>query len=151
MNHSNKDEKPVTESGEGRPLIKENMRQLNMLSTQSGGGMSQGLERVRQAAKENKELKFTALLHHLTVDLLQECFYGMKREAAPGVDGVMGVFRERLSRFWRHNLMRRSQKAGLSWERMHRLLEVWIPRPRVLHPWPEVRFAVRNQDRSRMR
>src|SRR5947209_7774095 len=59
-----------------------------MFPTQSGGSMSQGLARVRQAAKENKELKFTALLHHLTVDLLRESFYRMKREAAPGVDGV---------------------------------------------------------------
>lgn len=88
MNHSNKNDKPVTESGEGRPLIKENTRQSSMFPTQSGGSMSQGLERVRQAAKENKELKFTTLLHHLTVDLLRGCFYGMKREAAPGVDGV---------------------------------------------------------------
>lgn len=88
MNHSNKDEGKVTESGEGRPLIEENTRQLSMLPTQSGGGMSQGLARVRQAAKENKELKFTALLHHVTVDLLRECFYGMRREAAPGEDGV---------------------------------------------------------------
>src|SRR5215472_11845795 len=88
MNHSNKDEEQVTESGEGRPLIKENMRQLNMYPTQSGGSMSQGLERVRQAARENKQLQFTALLHHLTVDLLRESFYRMKKEAAPGVDGV---------------------------------------------------------------
>jgi group II intron reverse transcriptase/maturase len=92
MNHSNKDGKeeegPVTESGEGRPLIKENTRQSSMFPTQSGGSMSQGLARVRQAAKENKELKFTALLHHLTVDLLRESFYRMKREAAPGADGV---------------------------------------------------------------
>jgi group II intron reverse transcriptase/maturase len=87
MNHSNKDE-PVTESGEGRPLIKENMRQLNMCSTQSGESMSQGLARVRQAARENKQLQFTALLHHLTIDLLRERFYRMKREAAPGMDGV---------------------------------------------------------------
>jgi RNA-directed DNA polymerase len=88
MNHSNKDDKPATESGEGRPLTKENTQQLNMYPTQSGGNMSQGLTRVRQAAKENKELKFTALLHHLTVELLRESFYQMRREAAPGVDGV---------------------------------------------------------------
>src|SRR5947209_890052 len=88
MNHSNKDDNQFTESGEGRPLIKENTRQPNMFPTQSGGSMSQGLARVRQAAKENKELKFTALLHHLTVDLLRASFYRMKREAAPGVDGV---------------------------------------------------------------
>ena len=88
MNHSNKDDSKFTESGEGRPLIKENTRQPNMFPTQSGGSMSQGLARVRQAAKENKELKFTALLHHLTVDLLRASFYRMKREATPGVDGV---------------------------------------------------------------
>jgi RNA-directed DNA polymerase len=88
MNHSNKDERQVTESGEGRPLIKENTRQPNMYPTQSGGSMSHGLERVRQAAKGNKQLQFTALLHHLTVDLLRESFYRIKQQAAPGVDGV---------------------------------------------------------------
>jgi retron-type reverse transcriptase len=50
--------------------------------------MSHGLERVRQAAKGNKQLQFTALLHHLTVDLLRESFYRIKQQAAPGVDGV---------------------------------------------------------------
>src|SRR5215472_13832267 len=88
MNHSNKDEREVTESGEGRPLNKENMRQLNMCPTQSGADMTQGLARVRQAARGNKQLQFTALLHHLTVDLLRESFYRIKKEAAPGVDGV---------------------------------------------------------------
>jgi hypothetical protein len=43
---------------------------------------------VRKAAKENKEMRFTALLHHLTIDLLRESFYSLKRKAAPGVDGV---------------------------------------------------------------
>jgi retron-type reverse transcriptase len=43
---------------------------------------------VRKAAKERKEMKFTALLHHLTVDLLRESFYALKRKAAPGVDGM---------------------------------------------------------------
>jgi group II intron reverse transcriptase/maturase len=43
---------------------------------------------VRKAAKEHQEMKFTALLHHLTVGLLQESFYALKRKAAPGVDGT---------------------------------------------------------------
>ena len=76
------------ESGEGRPLIKENAGQPNTYPTQSGKGVSQGLAGVRKAARENKEMKFTALLHHLTVDLLRESFYSLKRKAAPGVDGV---------------------------------------------------------------
>jgi hypothetical protein len=88
MNCSNKDGKPRAESGEGRPRIKENARQSNTYSTQSERGVSQGLAGVRKAARENKEMKFTALLHHLTIELLRDSFYSLKRKAAPGVDGV---------------------------------------------------------------
>src|SRR4029077_10014361 len=88
MNHSNKDGKPLAESAEERPLIKENARQPNTYPTQSGKGVSQGLAGVGKAAKENKETKITALLHHLTIELLRESFYSLKRKAAPGVDGV---------------------------------------------------------------
>ena len=88
MNHSNKDGKLFAENGEGRPLIKENVRQPNTYPTQSEKRVSQGLMNVREAARGNKEMKFTALLHHLTVDLLRDSFYSLKRKAAPGVDGV---------------------------------------------------------------
>jgi RNA-directed DNA polymerase len=71
-------------------LIKKNAGQPNMCPTQSGARVSQGLVGVRKAARENKETKFTALLHHLTIDLLRESFYSLKRKAAPGV-GVDGV------------------------------------------------------------
>ncbi len=50
--------------------------------------MSQGLSGVRRVAKEKKQERFTALLHHLTVDLLRDSFYALRRKAAPGVDGV---------------------------------------------------------------
>src|SRR5205807_4446898 len=43
---------------------------------------------VRQAARERRSERFTALLHHVTIDLLRESFYALKRQAAPGVDGV---------------------------------------------------------------
>ena len=88
MNHSNKDTRPSAESGEGRTLIKENASQSSTCPTQSGKDVSQGLAGVRKAAREHKEMKFTALLHHLNVDLLRESFYSLKRKAAPGVDGV---------------------------------------------------------------
>jgi len=88
MNHSNKGGKPSAESEEGRPLIKENTHQSSTYPTQSGKGVSQGLAGVRKAAKERKEMKFNALLHHLTVDLLRESFHALKRKAAPGVDGM---------------------------------------------------------------
>src|SRR3974377_974901 len=88
MNQSNKDGRPFAEIEEGRPSIKENACQPHTCPTQSGKGVSQGLAGVRKAARKNKEKKFTALLHHLTVDLLRESFYSLKRKTAPGVDGV---------------------------------------------------------------
>lgn len=88
MNHPNKDGKPLAEGEEGRPLIKENTHQPSTPSTQSETRVSQGLAGVRRAAKERKEMKFTALLHHVTVGLLGNSFHALKRRAASGVDGV---------------------------------------------------------------
>ena len=88
MNRLNKDGKLSAESEEGRPLIKENTHQPSTPSTQSEIRVSQGLRGVRKVARERKEMKFTALLHHLTVALLRDSFYALKRKAAPGVDGV---------------------------------------------------------------
>jgi RNA-directed DNA polymerase len=56
--------------------------------TQCRERVSQALERVRKAARLRKEEKFTALLHHINTDLLREAFYALKRDAAPGVDGL---------------------------------------------------------------
>ena len=69
-------------------MIKENTHQSSMHSTQCEVRVSQGLAGVRKAARERKEIKFTALLHHMTVALLRDGFYALKRKAAPGVDGV---------------------------------------------------------------
>ena len=88
MKGSNKGGQPTAESPEGRPETKENVREPHMRPTQGSQRMSQGLEGVRRAAQERKQEKFTALLHHLTIDLLRECFYNIKRSAAAGVDEV---------------------------------------------------------------
>jgi len=56
--------------------------------TQSRERVSQGLRGVRERAGKNKQERFTALLHHVTPQLLRESFYALKRKAAPGVDGV---------------------------------------------------------------
>jgi len=50
--------------------------------------VSQGLHGVRERARKNKQERFTALLHHVTPELLRESFYALKRKAAPGVDGM---------------------------------------------------------------
>ena len=89
MNQPNKVELQATaEAGEGRPRAKENSSSSNMSPTQSGSSMSQGLWRLREAAKRNKKIRFNALLHHVTTSFLRDCFYALKRQAAPGVDGV---------------------------------------------------------------
>jgi len=62
---------------EGRPLTKENTQEPNPCRTPSRENGPSGLARVREAAKDG-ELKFTALLHHVSIDLLRESYYGLK-------------------------------------------------------------------------
>src|SRR5579859_2429844 len=88
VNQPNKEGQPSAEVGEGRAQIEENIVRSHMSPTQSGKRMSQGLRGVRKAATERKQERFTALLHHVTVDLLRDSFYALQRRAAPGVDGV---------------------------------------------------------------
>jgi group II intron reverse transcriptase/maturase len=60
----------------------------NTQPTQSGERVSQGLNGVRERARKNKQERFTALLHHVNVDLLRESYHELNRKAAPGVDEV---------------------------------------------------------------
>jgi retron-type reverse transcriptase len=82
----NKDGKPSAEGTEERRPTKENTVQATASQMQSWGNALDGLRRVREAAKRDKRLRFTALLHHVSVALLSNSFYALKREAAPGVD-----------------------------------------------------------------
>jgi RNA-directed DNA polymerase len=84
----NKAPQGVAEGLEGRGSIKENIEEPNPSRTPRRGIGSQGLVGVRQAAKKDKGLRFTALLHHVTETLLRDSFYLLKRGAAPGVDRV---------------------------------------------------------------
>ena len=84
----NKSGKPPAEVVEERPLTKENMDQPNLYRTQSRESGRNGLDRVREAARRDGKLRFTALLHHVTVDLLRDSYHSLKKQAAPGVDGT---------------------------------------------------------------
>ena len=88
VNQPNKEGQPSAEAGEGRAQTRENIAQSHMHPTPSGKRMSQGLDGVRKTAKERKQERFTALLHHLNVDLLRDSFFALQRKASPGVDGV---------------------------------------------------------------
>jgi len=88
MKQPNNEASASAEAVEGRAQTKENGAEPGTSPTQRGERVSQGLGGVRQAARERKQERFTALLHHLTVELLRESYYALKRNAAPGVDGV---------------------------------------------------------------
>jgi group II intron reverse transcriptase/maturase len=73
---------------EGRPLTEENAEKPNPSRTPSREIGPSGLDRVREAAKGDEKMRFTALLHHVNIDLLRSSYYDLKRQAAAGVDGV---------------------------------------------------------------
>jgi RNA-directed DNA polymerase len=62
--------------------------------------------------------------------------------AVPTNKEALSAFRYHVTNLWRRTLRRRSQKDRMTWERMTRLANHWLPRPRILHPWPNTRFAV---------
>src|ERR1700733_14790888 len=76
------------EAVEGRPLTKENMEESNLCRTQDRESKPSGLDRVRQAAKKDKGVRFTTLLHHVSIELLGSSYQSLKQRAAAGVDGM---------------------------------------------------------------
>jgi len=64
--------------------------------------------------------------------------------AVPTNAHALWSFRDEVIRRWRQTLGRRSQNGYLNWARMMRLADDWLPKPRILHPWPEQRFAVKH-------
>ncbi len=85
---ANKAGEPAAELVEPRAGTKGNADQRSTLRTQGRESAAQGLDRIRQAARQDKETRFTALLHHVSIDQFREAFYALKRKAAAGVDGV---------------------------------------------------------------
>ena len=85
---TNKAGRPAAEPAEPRAGTKGNAKQGGTLRTLNRESASHGLDRVRKAAREKKKEKFTALLHHITVESLEEAFRELRKDAAPGIDGV---------------------------------------------------------------
>jgi len=117
---------PVAEGVEGRGLAKGNSLQQNAPRTPSRTGASSALERVRQAAKGDKKMRFTALLHHIyNLETLRMAYFRLKKEAAPGVDGET----------WRHygedlesNLQNLSERLKRGAYRAKPVRRVYIPK-----------------------
>lgn len=86
--HSNNGEQSPAEGVEGSCSTEGNADEANTHRIQGRARVSRGLVGVREAARRDGKQKFTALLHHVTVDLLRDSYCSLKRKAAPGVDGV---------------------------------------------------------------
>jgi group II intron reverse transcriptase/maturase len=86
---TSEERKPTAEGAEGKWLTKGNSPQQNMSRTQTRqDGMSSALERIGEVARRDKKVRFTALMHHVyNLDTLWGAYFGLKRDAAPGVDG----------------------------------------------------------------
>jgi RNA-directed DNA polymerase len=89
------------------------------------------------------ELRFRK--HHRTIEVgawLRKVVLGYYQyHAVPGNTGQLRIFMCRVRWLWRGVLIRRSQRAKVKWDRLNPILERWIPIPRVLHPYPDSRFA----------
>ena len=101
MNERGKSDRPVVpvkppnepadagaEVVEGRGLPKGNAASEPRPGRSAGLGVSSGLDRVRQVARQDRDVRFTALLHHVSIDRLREAYRAISPNAAPGVDGV---------------------------------------------------------------
>jgi group II intron reverse transcriptase/maturase len=86
--HPNNEEQTLAEGVEGSCSTKGNAAEAHTHRTQGRERVSQGLGGVREAARRDKKQKFTALLHHVTTELLRGSYQLLKKQAAPGVDGV---------------------------------------------------------------
>ena len=123
---SNNTGQPVAEGMERSGLAKGNLLRQNASRTPSRNDAPSALERVRQAAKKDKQLRFTALLHHIyNLETLRMAYFRLKKEAAPGVDGET----------WRHygeelesNLQDLSERLKRGAYRAKPVRRVYIPK-----------------------
>lgn len=117
---------PLAESVEGRGPTKGNAEQKAADRTQSRKPASLGLLGVRIAALRDRRMRFTALLHHITPELLLDSFLNLRKQAAPGIDGVT----------WRQYAENLEGRIDDLHDRIHRGVyraqpskRTWIPKP----------------------
>ena len=126
---TNKAERSAAEPAEPRAETKGKTHQQSTHRTQSRANVTQALERIRKAAKERKKEKFTALLHHISIDQLEVAFLELQEDAAAGVDGLTW-------RVYEADLKRKLEDLH---SRLHRGAYRPLPSRRVYIPKPDGR------------
>src|SRR5580693_7130962 len=126
---TNKAGRPATEPVEPRAGTKGNAGQQNARRAQDRESASNALDRIRRVAGERKKEKFTSLFHHISVELLEEAFYELKKNAAPGADGLT----------WQEYETDLERKLEDLYARLHRGAYRALPSRRVYIPKPDGR------------
>jgi RNA-directed DNA polymerase len=126
---TNKAERSAAEPVEPRAGTKGNAGQQSTCRAQSRVSVTQALERIRQAAKARKKEKFTSLLHHISIELLDDAFSELKENAAPGIDGLT----------WREYGLNLERNLEDLHARIHRGAYRALPSRRVYIPKPDGR------------
>ena len=136
MKPANKAERSVAEPVEPRAVTKGNADQQPTCRTQSRAAaktaqvdVSQELGRVRRAARRKREEKFTSLLHHVSIDLLEDAFSQVRADAAPGVDGLT----------WKEYELNLERNLEVLHAHIHRGTYRALPARRVYIPKPDGR------------
>jgi RNA-directed DNA polymerase len=119
----------ATEPVEPRAGTKGNAGQQSTCRTQSRVSVSQALERIRKVARERKKERFTALFHHISIELLEEAFFELKEDAAPGVDRLT----------WKDYEAKLERNLEDLHDRVHRGAYWALPSRRVYIPKPDGR------------
>jgi RNA-directed DNA polymerase len=119
----------AAESVERRAGAKGNADQQSTCRAQNRVSVSQALDRIREVAKERKKERFTTLFHHINIDLLEEAFYELKENAAPGVDRLR----------WTDYEADLERKLEDLHDRVHRGAYRALPSRRVYIPKPDGR------------
>ena len=130
-------ETTAAEPVEPRAETKGNVDQQSTCRAQSRVSVSQALDRIRKVARERKRQRFTALFHHLRIDLLEEAFYELKQNAAPGVDRLM----------WTDYEADLERKLEDLHERVQRGAYRALPSRRVYIPKPDQRAVAALEDK----
>jgi len=119
----------AAESVEPRTGTKGNASQQSTCRAQNRVSVSQALDRIRQVAKTRKKARFTALFHHISIDLLRAAFFALKGDAAPGVDRLT----------WRDYEAGLGRRLEDLHDRVHRGAYRALPSRRVYIPKPDGR------------
>jgi RNA-directed DNA polymerase len=139
------------ERGQGKPETFDFLGLTHYCSTRKdGAGFQLGRKTQRKRLKAKlREIKETLRRHrHTPIDEQGRWLGAMMKGhfayfAVPTNTYLLSAFRYHTSIIWFRSLRRRSQRHRLTWERMVRLIKRFLPSPRVLHPWPNLRFNVK--------